>query len=259
MATKSLRPKARDAALSRLDVAIEVLNVAKEISGIAPIQAALGSLGGLLTVIRVRSLLLRGGRAFDFMFVQDTMASEQGYVELGLSCADICQALDRGTEAKKSDENKVDEKKVDEKKLDEKKLDEKKVDEKKPVEKKVEEKKPAEKKPDEKKPAKKPNEKKPDEKKLDEPSQAVRATTNQPTKWVIPVVQSTVNSLTTHPIAELLRNPRERLPNRVCATHLPEPPVSQRANRKRSLLGGRSSTEFCMSSMCVEARLTGSY
>lgn len=241
-----------------MDVAIEVLNVAKEISGIAPIQAALGSLGGLLTVIRVRSLLLYGGRAFDFMFVQDTMASEQGYVELGLSCADICQALDRGTDEKKSDENKV-EKKVDEKKLDEKNLDEKKADEKKPVEKKVEEKKPAEKKPDEKKPAKKPNEKKPDEKKLDEPSQAVRATTNQPTKWVIPVVQSTVNSLTTHPIAELLRNPRERSPNRVCATHLPEPPVSQRANRKRSLLGGRSLTGFYMSSMYVEARLTGSY
>ena len=24
------------------------------------------------------------------------MANEQGYVELGLSCADVCQALDRG-------------------------------------------------------------------------------------------------------------------------------------------------------------------
>jgi flagellar biosynthesis GTPase FlhF len=197
------------------------------------------------------------------MFVQDTMASEQGCVELGLSCADICQALDRGTDEKKSEEQKLDkkpdEKKVDEKGLDEEKPAEKKVNEKNPVEKKVDEKKPAEKKVDEKKPAKKPNEKKPDEKKSDEPSQAVRTTTNKPTKWVIPVVRSMVSSLTTRLIAELLRNPREKLPNRVRAPpHLPEPPVSQRASRKRLLLGGRNSTGFCMSSMYVQSHLTGS-
>lgn len=29
------------------------------------------------------------------------MANEQEYVELGLSCADICQALDRGMDGKK--------------------------------------------------------------------------------------------------------------------------------------------------------------
>ena len=27
---------------------------------------------------------------------QDTMANEQDYVDLGLSCADICKALERG-------------------------------------------------------------------------------------------------------------------------------------------------------------------
>jgi len=31
---------------------------------------------------------------------QDTMANEQDYVELGLSCADICRALDRGMNGK---------------------------------------------------------------------------------------------------------------------------------------------------------------
>ena len=36
-----------------------------------------------------------------FTHNQDTMANEQDYVELGLSCADICKALDRGMNGKK--------------------------------------------------------------------------------------------------------------------------------------------------------------
>jgi len=32
---------------------------------------------------------------------QDTMTNEGDYVELGLSCADICKALDRGMNGKK--------------------------------------------------------------------------------------------------------------------------------------------------------------
>jgi len=32
--------------------------------------------------------------------IQDSMTNEQEYVELGLSCADICRALDRGLEGK---------------------------------------------------------------------------------------------------------------------------------------------------------------
>jgi len=32
------------------------------------------------------------------------MANELGYVELGLECADICRAFDRGTNGKKLDE-----------------------------------------------------------------------------------------------------------------------------------------------------------
>jgi len=35
---------------------------------------------------------------------QDTMVNEQDYVELGLSCADICRALDRGMNGKKLDD-----------------------------------------------------------------------------------------------------------------------------------------------------------
>ena len=32
------------------------------------------------------------------------MVNEQDYVELGLSCADVCQALDRGLEGRRGDE-----------------------------------------------------------------------------------------------------------------------------------------------------------
>ena len=39
-----------------------------------------------------------------FTYNQDTMANEQDYIELGLSCADICKALDRGMNGKKLDD-----------------------------------------------------------------------------------------------------------------------------------------------------------
>ena len=39
-----------------------------------------------------------------FTHNQDTMANEQDYVELGLSCADICKALGRGMNGKKLDD-----------------------------------------------------------------------------------------------------------------------------------------------------------
>ena len=35
---------------------------------------------------------------------QDTMVNEQDYVELGLSCADVCRALRRGMGDKKLDD-----------------------------------------------------------------------------------------------------------------------------------------------------------
>jgi hypothetical protein len=39
--------------------------------------------------------------SFGFTRIQDSMANELDYVELGLSCADICRALDRGMNGKK--------------------------------------------------------------------------------------------------------------------------------------------------------------
>jgi len=39
-----------------------------------------------------------------FTHDQDLVANELDYVELGLSCADICRALDRGINGKKLDD-----------------------------------------------------------------------------------------------------------------------------------------------------------
>ncbi|KAF9787199.1 hypothetical protein BJ322DRAFT_707230 [Thelephora terrestris] len=85
MDTKSQQPKAREGVLSMLNVAIEAVNLAKNISAIAPAQAAFGSASTLLTMIR------------------DSMANEQDYVDLGVSCADVCQALDRGITERRLD------------------------------------------------------------------------------------------------------------------------------------------------------------
>ena len=39
-----------------------------------------------------------------FTLVQDCMINQQDYVELGLNCADICTALDRGMSGRKLDD-----------------------------------------------------------------------------------------------------------------------------------------------------------
>ena len=54
MQTNSQRPKGRDGVLSRLNVTIEALNLAKEVCSVAPVKVALGSVSVLLTMIRVR-------------------------------------------------------------------------------------------------------------------------------------------------------------------------------------------------------------
>lgn len=41
---------------------------------------------------------------FRFTLLQDSMSNEQAYVELGLNCADICEALDQGLDGKGLDD-----------------------------------------------------------------------------------------------------------------------------------------------------------
>ena len=100
MDENSQRPKSRDGVLSSLNVTIEALNLAKEISGITPAKAAFGSVSVLLTMIRVLSSYF-ATTSFGLTRTQDSMGNELDYVELGLSCADICRALERGMSGKK--------------------------------------------------------------------------------------------------------------------------------------------------------------
>jgi len=57
--SKRRRPKGRDGALSLLNLAIEAMNIAKEVSSITPAKAVFGSVYVLLAIIRVFFFLLR--------------------------------------------------------------------------------------------------------------------------------------------------------------------------------------------------------
>ena len=48
------RQKRRDDALSLLNVAIEAVNLAKEVSSITPAKAVFGTVSALLTMVKVR-------------------------------------------------------------------------------------------------------------------------------------------------------------------------------------------------------------
>ena len=56
MTVKSQRPKGRDGILSSLNMAIDALNLAKEVSSITPAKAVFGTVAILLTTIRVSLL-----------------------------------------------------------------------------------------------------------------------------------------------------------------------------------------------------------
>ena len=99
MDTKFQRSKGRDGVLSSLNMAIEALNLAKEISSITPAKAVFGSVSAVLTMIRVPFLQFSAIRSM-FTRSQDSMTNKLDYVELGLSCADVCQALNRGMNGK---------------------------------------------------------------------------------------------------------------------------------------------------------------
>ena len=57
MDTNFRQQKRQDDTLSLLDAAIEAMNLAKEVSSVTPAKAVFGSVGALLTMIRVRLLL----------------------------------------------------------------------------------------------------------------------------------------------------------------------------------------------------------
>ena len=103
MASTFQRKRGRDDGRSTLDADIQALNRAMGTCGISPVQDAFDSAGALLTTIRVGSLLFRGGK-LQAHVLQDSMADEEDYVNLGRSCADVCKALERGLEGRRPDE-----------------------------------------------------------------------------------------------------------------------------------------------------------
>jgi len=103
MATKPQRQRRREATLSSLNVAIEALNLIKEATSITPSPAVFGTVSVLLTIIRVRfssSPTIHSRLTHN----QDSMANKTDYIELGLTCADVCRALDRGMDGRRLDE-----------------------------------------------------------------------------------------------------------------------------------------------------------
>jgi len=76
----------QDNAISSLNMAIDALNLAKEISSITPAKAVFGSASVVLTMVK------------------DSMVNDADCVELGLACANVCAALDRGLDGKQLNE-----------------------------------------------------------------------------------------------------------------------------------------------------------
>ena len=100
MDAKSKRQKRQENTLSPLNMAIDAVNLAKEVLSATPAKAVLGSVSIILSMIKVRfpsspMIYLR------FTRDQDSMANETDYVDLGLACADVCKALERGMNGKK--------------------------------------------------------------------------------------------------------------------------------------------------------------
>jgi len=67
MPTNSRRPEHRDAALHSLNAALEAVELAKELSTVAPARAVFGTVSIILTMTRVSLLLVCIGRLHDEM------------------------------------------------------------------------------------------------------------------------------------------------------------------------------------------------
>ena len=63
-----------------LDAASEAMNLAKEISSVAPAKVIFGPVGTLLTIIKVHFLLFYYDE-LRFIWIQDSMANKQGVEE----------------------------------------------------------------------------------------------------------------------------------------------------------------------------------
>ena len=100
MDADSRRQKCQGDALSLLNMTIEIMNLAREVSSVTPAKAVFGSVGVLLTMIRVRSPPSPMSHS-KITPNQGSMTNKSDYVELGLACANVCKALDRRMNGRK--------------------------------------------------------------------------------------------------------------------------------------------------------------
>ena len=104
MTAKSQRPSGQDGALSSLNMAIDVLNLAKETTEMALAKTALGSTSNLLIMIKVGSLPVHVGRMLANGCAQSSSIDKVDYIELGLICAGVYEALNWGIGRRREDQ-----------------------------------------------------------------------------------------------------------------------------------------------------------
>ena len=104
MTDKSNQSKKRNRAILSLDVAIGLVDIGKEASSMTPAPAVFGIATILLTTIRVSYTPPSRTRRSRLKPSQDKITSEQDCVDLGILCADVCDALRRGMDGKRTDE-----------------------------------------------------------------------------------------------------------------------------------------------------------
>ena len=104
MEARSQRPAEREGVISTLNGFIEVFNVAKEVASNTPAKAAFGSVIVILAMVRVSQLLAFCFIGYELKCVKDDLINQVDYVELGLACAEVCAALDRGLKGKGLDD-----------------------------------------------------------------------------------------------------------------------------------------------------------
>ena len=100
METKSQQPEDRKGIISTLNGFIEVLNLAKEVASNTPAKAVFGSAVVILAMVRVSHRLAFCCIDCELKSNQDDLINQMDYVELGLACAEVCTALDRGLKGK---------------------------------------------------------------------------------------------------------------------------------------------------------------
>lgn len=88
-------PKRQDKTLLALNAAIQALDPAEKATPFTPAKTVFGSVNVLLGIIKVRFLSVHVSRLLANR-LQDTTANKTDCIKLGLDCAEVCKAIERG-------------------------------------------------------------------------------------------------------------------------------------------------------------------